>query len=128
MAKIRGREEYPIYYGANPEMLGIAYDLRKRMTVAEKALWEKLRNRQVKDYRFRRQHPIGEFVVDFFCYEGKLVIELDGEAHDDPFQKERDIQRTMILQSLGLKEMRFRNQEVLDNPDDVVSKIAEMLL
>ena len=127
MVKLKGREEYPIYFGAKPEMLGIAYDLRNKMTDAEKALWKKLRNRQVKGYRFRRQHPIGVFVVDFFSYEARLVIELDGEAHDDFYQKERDTQRTAILQSLGLKELRFRNQEVIDNLDDVVSQIADKL-
>jgi very-short-patch-repair endonuclease len=127
MVKLKGREEYPIYYGTKPEILGIAYDLRIKMTEAEKVLWKKLRNRQVKGYRFRRQHPVREFVVDFFCYEAKLVIELDGEVHDDPFQKERDQERTKILQSMGLKEIRFRNKEVLDNPEHVVSIIAEKL-
>jgi very-short-patch-repair endonuclease len=127
MVKLRGKEGYPIYYGTKPEIMGIAYDLRIKMTEAEKVLWSKLRNRKVKGYRFRRQHPVREFVVDFFCYEGKLVIELDGEIHDDPFQKERDQERTDILQSMGLKVIRFRNKEVLDNPEDVVSIIAEKL-
>ena len=128
MVKIKGREEYPIYYGAKPVLLGIAYDLRKSMTEAEELLWKKLRNRQVKGYRFRRQHPVGEFVVDFFCYEAKVIIELDGEIHNDPYQMERDKERTKILESLGLKEIRFRNDEVFNNPDEVVSKIADNLI
>jgi very-short-patch-repair endonuclease len=127
MVKLKGREEYPIYFGAKPEMLGIAYDLRNKMTDAEKALWKKLRNRQVKGYRFRRQHPIGEFVVDFFCYEAKLVIELDGESHDNSFQIERDKERTTILKSLGLIEIRFRNEEVMKNIEDVIYKISAHL-
>ena len=128
MVKLKGREEYPIYYGAKPELLGIAYDLRNSMTEAEKVLWKQLRNRQVKGFRFRRQHPVGEFVVDFFCYEAKLVIELDGEAHDNSFQKERDLERTKILKSMGLREIRFKNEEVLNDPEDVVSRIAEILI
>jgi very-short-patch-repair endonuclease len=127
MVKLKGREEYPIYYGAKPELLGIAYDLRRTMTEAERALWEKLRNRQVKGYRFRRQHPISEFVVDFFCYEAKLIIELDGEVHNDPFQRERDNERTKMLKSMGLDEIRFRNEEVLTNLEEVVSKILKNL-
>jgi very-short-patch-repair endonuclease len=128
MVKIKGREEYPIYYGATTKILGIAYDLRYSMTESEKTLWKKLRNKQVKGYRFRRQHPIGEFVVDFFCYEAKLIIELDGEAHDNPFQMERDLERTKILKSLGLKEIRFKNEEVLTHIENVISTIAENLI
>lgn len=127
MVKLRGREEYPFYYGAKPEILGIAYDLRNRMTEVEKVLWKKLRDRQLNGYRFRRQHPIGDFVVDFFCYTAKLVIEIDGEVHDNSFQKERDLERTRILNNMGLREIRFRNEDVLNNIDLVLSKIAEEL-
>ncbi len=97
------------------------------MTEAEKLLWRKLRNRQVKGYRFRRQHPIRDFVVDFFCYDAKLIVELDGDVHNDPFQMERDKERTKVLKDLGLTEIRFSNDEVFNNPDEVVSKIADHL-
>ncbi len=127
MVKIKGREEYPIYFGATPKILGIAYDLRQGMTEAEKLLWSKLRNRQVKGYKFRRQHPINEFVVDFFCYEARLIIELDGKVHDNEFQSERDKERTIILQKMGLHEIRFRNEEVINNIENVLLKIAEKL-
>jgi uroporphyrinogen-III synthase len=103
MAKLVGQEDYPIYFGAEPELLRIAGDLRKSMTSAEKVLWERLRNRQVKGFRFRRQHPIKDFVVDFFCYDAMLVIEVDGSVHDETSQKERDEQRTMIMKRLGIK-------------------------
>lgn len=128
MVKLSGREEYPVYFGAKPELLMIAADLRKNMTEAEKALWGRLRNRQVNGYRFRRQHPIKDFVVDLFCYEAMLIIEVDGEVHDDPYQKERDIERTKILKSLGLKELRFKNKEVMNNIDLVLRKITDELL
>ena len=127
MAKLSGNEEYPIYFGAKPELLRIAAELRKNLTPAERILWNKLRNRQVLGYRFRRQHPIREVVVDFFCYEAKLVIEVDGDVHDAPYQKERDMERMNILKSFGLKELRFRNKEVMNNIANVIDKIEREL-
>ena len=123
MVKLSGKEQYPIYFGANSELLRIASDLRKLMTPAEKILWEQLRNRKLSDYRFRRQHPIGEFVVDFFCYEAMLVIEIDGEIHDTSYQRERDIERKNILQGHGIREIRFRNEDVMNNLENVLAKI-----
>ncbi len=123
MVKLQGREKYPIYFGAAPEMLKIAGDLRKQMTPAEKILWEQLRNRKLSGFRFRRQHPISEFIVDFFCYEMMLVIEIDGAVHDTPYQKERDTERSTILKDLGIKEIRFRNKDVMQNLENVLAKI-----
>jgi len=127
MVKLGGQEDYPIYFGAGPESLRIAGDLRKSMTPAEKVLWKRLRNRQVKGFRFRRQHPIKDFIVDFFCYDAMLVIEVDGEVHDGSYQRERDEQRTLILKNLGIKEIRFTNQEVINQTDDVINRIEETL-
>jgi very-short-patch-repair endonuclease len=87
MVKLQGRKKYPIYFGASPKMLKIAGDLRKLMTPAEKILWEHLRNKQLLGFRFRRHHPIGELVVDFFCYERMLAIEIDGAVHDTPIRR-----------------------------------------
>ncbi len=97
------------------------------MTLAEKVLWEKLRNKQVKGYRFRRQHPVCDFIVDFFCYEAMLVIEIDGEIHSEAFQNERDIQRTKLLNNLGIREIRFKNGEVIKHIDLVINKIESEL-
>jgi very-short-patch-repair endonuclease len=127
MVKLSGREEYPFYFGAKPEILKIAGELRKNMTTAEKILWNKLRNRQIEGFRFRRQHPINEFVVDFFCYEAMLVLEVDGSVHDDIKQNERDEQRTLILIRLGIKEIRFTNYEVINHTDLVIRKIEAEL-
>ena len=127
MAKLGGREEYPIYFGAGPELLKIAGELRDSMTPAEKVLWEKLRNRQVKGFRFRRQHPLKDFVVDFFCYEAMLVIEVDGSVHNEASQKERDEQRTIILKRLGIKEIRFTNHEVTYQTEQVIKRIESEL-
>jgi very-short-patch-repair endonuclease len=127
MVKLRGREEYPFYFGAKVELLKIAWKLRNSMTPAEKILWGKLRNKQVLGYRFRRQHPIKDFIVDFFCYDAMLVIEVDGEVHDQGKQIERDIERTNILRKLGIKELRFKNEEVINQLDQVIEKIEVKL-
>ncbi len=127
MAKLRGQEDYPIYFGAGPELIRIAGDLRKSMTQAEKVLWERLRNRQINGFRFRRQHPIKDFVVDFFCYDTMLVIEVDGSVHNDLSQKERDEQRTLILKRLGIHEIRFTNDEGNNRTDQVINKIEKEL-
>lgn len=123
MAKFGGHEDYPIYFGAGPELLRIAGDLRKSMTLSEKVLWERLRKRQVNGFHFRRQHPIKDFIVDFFYYEAMLVIEVDGSVLYEIKQSERDEQRTMILNRLGIKEIRFTNEEVINQTDQVISKI-----
>ena len=127
MVKFRGRENYPFYYGATPKILGYAYDLRNSMTDAELILWKRLRRKQLSGYRFRRQHPVNEFIVDFFCPDAQLVIEIDGEVHDDPSQNERDLERTRMLNRFGLKELRFRNEEVITDIDSVLKKIANAL-
>jgi len=127
MAKLGGQEDYPIYFGAGPELLRIAGDLRNSMTLAEKVLWERLRNKQVKGYRFRRQHPLCDFIADFFCYDAMLVIEIDGKVHNDPHQNERDTERTTIFKRLGIREIRFKNEDVLNQTDLVIRKIEAEL-
>ena len=127
MAKLGGQEDYPFYFGAGPELMRIAGDLRKSMTPAKKVLWERLRKRQVKGFRFRRQHPLKDFIVDFFCYDAMLVIEVDGAVHFETSQKERDEQRTIILKRLGIKEIRFTNEEVINHIDQVIKSIESTL-
>ena len=77
-------------YGASPEIFKRANSLKKEMTPAEKILWGELRNSKLDGHKFRRQHPIGKFIVDFYCHEKKLVIELDGGIHNNVDVKERD--------------------------------------
>ncbi len=127
MVKLKGREQYPFYFGAKPELLRIAGELRKNMTPAEEVLWEHLRKNKASGFRFRRQHPINEFVVDFFCYEAMLVIEVDGDVHEDSYQKERDIERTKILNGFELSELRFKNEEVMNNIEHVIEEINNFL-
>jgi len=127
MVLLKGKEEYPIYFGANRELMGIAGTLRRNMTRSEKILWQRIRDRQMDGYKFRRQHPIDTFIADFFCYEKMLVVEVDGEVHDDQSQAERDEERTRILNRRGIKVIRFTNEEIEKNINIVLRKIRESL-
>ncbi len=112
-----------LFQKASVEIFQAGRKLRKNMTLAEKILWRELRGKKLKSLRFRRQHPIGSFVVDFYCHEKKLVIELDGEVHDSNEAKQRDQSRTDALENFGLKVIRFRNEEVIDELEKVLRKI-----
>ena len=101
-------------------------ELRNNQTGAEKILWEKLRRRQVEGFKFRRQYGIGEYIVDFYCSELKLVIEIDGEYHENKGVKEYDLERDKYLTSLGFKVIRFTNDEVVDECEKVVEKIKKL--
>jgi very-short-patch-repair endonuclease len=96
------------------------------MTRAERVLWTGLR-RYGAGGRFRRQHPVGPFVLDFCCPALRLVIELDGAVHDDPAQARRDAARTAWLQAQGYRVHRFRNEEVMDDRRDVLTRIAALV-
>ncbi|MBK3518573.1 endonuclease domain-containing protein [Carboxylicivirga marina] len=113
-----------LFYGASAKIRQRAKDLRKEFTGAEKILWNKLRNRQLNGLKFRRQHPIDIFIADFYCHEKKLVIEVDGKIHD--FQKEYDRGRTAELNNLGVKVLRFTNEEVQKNIQKVCKTILEI--
>jgi very-short-patch-repair endonuclease len=85
-------------------MTPIARDLRQRQTQSEAILWEVLRDRQILGYKFRRQRPVGRFVVDFFCAEAKLALEIDGLIHN--YQQAADIERQQIIEALGMRFVR----------------------
>lgn len=110
-----------MFKGAPKESFLKAEILRKNMTPAEKKLWERLN--KLQGIKFRRQHPLHLFIVDFYCHEYKLVIEVDGKYHNSNEQKEKDSERTDLLVFQDLSIMRFTNQEVLDNTDAVIDKI-----
>ncbi len=101
--------------------------LRAAGTEAEHRLWARPRDRQLSGVKFRRQHPIGPYITDFFCLEACLVIELDGSQHSDPQAREADEQRTQYLESQGYTVLRFWNDEVSNNIDGVLERIAEFL-
>jgi len=115
-----------MFSGATPEIFKNAESLRESQTHAEEVLWEELRNKKL-GVKFRRQHPIAKYIVDFYCYKFKLVIELDGEYHNNKQQKSNDDFRTQELRSLGLKVIRFTNAEVLNNLSGVIKSIRETI-
>jgi very-short-patch-repair endonuclease len=104
-----------------PELLERARSLRKDQTSAETKLWTILRNRQLQGFKFRRQQPIGRFIVDFYCSENKLVVEIDGDTHAE--RKEYDTNRTQWLENEGYQVIRFTNDEVLTNLENVALEI-----
>jgi very-short-patch-repair endonuclease len=103
----------------------LSREMRSNPTAAENHLWQRLRKEQVLDFKFRRQYTIDRFIVDFYCTEARLVIEVDGGIHDE--QQEADQLRTEFLESLGLRVLRFTNGEVIQQTDGVIESIAEML-
>ena len=100
---------------ATPKTYENARALRHIETEAEKLLWQQLRNKKLNELKFRRQHPIDKYIADFYCHEKKLVIELDGEVHNDIETKEKDAGRTCELEQLGITVIRFTNDEVINN-------------
>jgi len=112
-----------MYYGADSETLRAAHILRRSMTKAEAVLWKKLRDRNVFSIKFRRQHPVYNFIVDFYSHEYKLVIEVDGDIHNDEIASQYDLGRTEVLNNFGLKVIRFTNNQILCSLDSVIEKI-----
>lgn len=104
--------------------VGRARSLRRRVTAAEKKLWESLRTPHP---RFRRQAPIGPYIVDFACHRAALVVELDGLAHDREAQQIHDAIRTSWLEREGYRVVRFTNRQAFEQPDVVLSAIAALL-
>jgi very-short-patch-repair endonuclease len=115
------------YYGATSETFHRARTLRKEMTSSEKLMWQVLRRNNVKGFYFRRQHPIGRYIADFYCHNAKLVIELDGDVHDSEEAKERDANRTAVIEKYGIKVIRFSNGDVFKNTQFVVEEIEKYL-
>jgi len=110
-----------------PEYLLLKRQLHSEMTRAEKRFWSRLRMKQVQGLKFRRQHGIGAFIVDFYCPEGSLVIEVDGDTHADENQVRKDKQRETYLRSLGLRVIRYMNDDILNNVDGVLEDLCERL-
>jgi very-short-patch-repair endonuclease len=100
-----------------------ARDLRKNMTEAEQVLWQRIRNRQVNNLKFRRQQVIEGFIADFFCEEIKWVIEVDGGIHKSKEQAEIDKHRDEVFKARGIRVMRVKNDAVLNNIPEVLKEI-----
>jgi len=108
----------------DPTTLSRARELRRQMTSAERKLWYALRGRQLYGLKFRRQHPLPPYILDFYCQEHRLVIELDGGQHNEVAQTVYDRQRAAWLQTQGLRVISFWNYEVETNLPGVLEAIA----
>lgn len=104
-----------------------AKELRKHSTEAEKLLWRNLRNRQLGDVKFRRQHPLGHYIVDFVSMERKLIIEIDGGQHAEAGHQLKDKRRDQYFQEKGFKVLRFWSNEVFHDLTGVLEKIRMTL-
>ena len=109
------------------ELIAFARELRQEQPDAERALWVRLKNKQLEGTKFRRQQPIGPYIVDFASLETKLVIEIDGGQHNEKELRERDEERTTWLKERGYQVLRFWNNEVLMNMEGVLERIREAL-
>ncbi|NHF57807.1 endonuclease domain-containing protein [Flavobacteriaceae bacterium TP-CH-4] len=108
--------------GAPPQIFKNAAKLRQRMTEPEKILWEALKTKPF-GFKFRRQHPINYYILDFYCHQKRLSIEVDGGYHLAKKQKERDKRKIDYLNSVDIREIRFSNEEVLHQRDSILQKI-----
>ena len=108
------------------KLTAITKNLRKRPTEAEKLLWRRLRVKQMEGLKFRRQQPIDNYVVDFVCFDKRLVIEVDGGQH--AVEKQKDVRRDNYLRKHGFKVLRVWNNEVLQNIEGVLGEIMKNCL
>src|SRR6266480_7025052 len=99
-----------------------ARELRKKQTSAEELLWVLIRNRQLLEFKFRRQHQFGDYVADFYCHEAQLVIECDGSVHESNALWRHDQERDAYMIAQGLRVLRFTNDRVLNNAEDVLEE------
>ena len=116
-----------MYYGAKASIFEKARELRANMTEAEKKMWTALSNKKMKGFRFKSQHPIRYYIVDFYCHQVKLVIEIDGTIHADPAQADYDKGRTYDLESLGITVIRFSNEQVFYHLKEILLIIEKHL-
>ncbi len=115
-----------MHAGAPPVIFERASMLRATMTVEECIVWDFLKHRPL-GFKFRRQHPFNLYILDFYCHRAKLSIEIDGLSHDTLEQREYDSNRTHVIQSFGITEIRFRNEQVLNDYEFVKKAILDFL-
>ena len=127
MKKLKPNHDEGMWKGAPSDLFSKAQFLRRNETIAEKLLWEKLRNNQLEGLKFRRQHPVNIYIADFYCHKFKLIIELDGDYHNQEEQKQKDEVRTEVLGLNDLKIMRFKNEEVEQDINQVLITIKNKI-
>ena len=123
-----GVRGHNMFYGALPIHFELAKKLRDNQTEAELYLWNYLSRIEIKGIRFKRQHPVLYFIADFYCHKAKLIIEVDGGYHNIPEQFNYDQNRDCELESLGLKVIRFTNEQVLFDIEKTLNEIENVIL
>jgi type I restriction enzyme M protein len=118
-----GKNKQPL----DPKLLQVARDLRQSQTDAEQMIWQLLRNRQIANAKFRRQHPVGNYILDFYCFQQQLAVELDGSQHLTKQGDTDDQIRTSYLHKLGIRVIRFNNRQVLTETEAVLQVIYDAL-
>lgn len=116
-----------LFYNSNKTTFDNAKSLRNELTNAEELLWQRLRGRKFQGLKFRRQHPIGKYIADFYCHELKFVVEVDGSVHETEEQKEYDVGRTFELNKMDIKVIRFTNNEIEREMSRVLSKLNDFI-
>ena len=109
----------------NRSLRNFARAMRKAPPPAEERLWRVVRNRRLAGYKFRRQHPLGPYILDCYCPAARVVVELDGDTHADPEAQKQDAERTAYLERRGIVVLRFWNVSLADNHEGVVDRILE---
>jgi very-short-patch-repair endonuclease len=122
------RKRHHTHRTSDKGTIAFAKELRRNKTTAEKLLWKHLRRKELEGFRFRQQHPIGPYIVDFYCDEAGLVVELDGGIHLDAEQRQKDWVRDRSMNDHGLTVLRFENREIIDDIDRVLGAIRRVLL
>lgn len=120
------KERINMHYGASPKLFELAEELRARMTPAEEVLWNVIKINEWH-LKFRRQHPISNYIADFYCHKHKLVIELDGGYHENKEVRIYDAAREKDINEFGITVLRFKNEEVFNQIEKVIEKIASVL-
>jgi len=121
-----GKTRVPDYYfHADCATVDFARRLRKKMTPSEKLQWERVRMKNIRGVKFRRQHPMEFYVADFYCHEARLVIEVDGPYHEKKDQQQHDENRTAELDRFDIRVIRFTNDEIRHHLGSVLQKIRQ---
>ena len=112
-------------FDRTPQKTKRAKALREKQTDAEQKLWRALKGKQLDGVKFRRQHPVGDYILDFYCPAAQLCVEVDGGQHNEPANSQRDAIRTSHLEKRGITVMRVWNFEIFENLDGVLEAISE---
>ena len=116
-----------MHFDASPKIFEFARKNRENPTETEAKLWEALKRNSLAKNKFRRQHPLGKYIIDFYCHAKRLAVEVDGAYHLTTERKSYDENRTAELNRLGIREIRFTNDDVLNNFSEVLDRIRDAL-